>query len=329
MAERNRLTQNRNFVYRTKEQTDKKFDDLLAQYYGDRMDQFVTGNFQSINSLQGAKIKVSTDYDIYKMIQSGLMTDSNAPEELVQYVKDIINSAQGNIVNGYYDLGKLGSQAIAKGWKEDEELAKAAVDAGNVTICGYTSQSFTGGGSGTFKAPSKDFLFNSPLGKGLIDLGGFSGAALAEGLNTEGSDAIEEAGAGMAGSLIISFRDTLASLMDAILNSDEATPKIKPVIDTTDVRSKVSDIFKGLNFSTGIDVSTKTRDKSVVDAINGISNKEVVDAVNELASMVDNLRMQATRLQVVMDTGQLVGVLTPGIDQNLGMNAINAGRWVI
>ena len=269
------------------------------------------------------KIKVAAD--------SG---DSSAKADL-QYFNELIDKAVKNGAAGsfyaeprykyVYDT----AMNMAEQFSEPEVLDTAAEGGESI------SQNAIGGSLGIGQTAydiKRANLMNTPAVLAMKEVGAATAMGYSAGAEEE-KETMEETGKSLgdslAGGFIISLRDNLATLMDAILNSDEATPKIKPVIDVEGTRSKVSDIFKGLNFSTGIDVSTKNRDKSVVDAINGISNKEVVDAVNELASMVDNLRMQATRLQVVMDTGQLVGVLTPGIDQSLGMNAINAGRWVI
>ena len=332
MEYRNKYVKDRDFIYRTTEQSDEKFDELLKAYYGNRVNEFVKENYQSIASLGGAKMKVNTEYDIYKMIQSGMMYDDNASVELKKYVNDIIDDAQGNIFEGYYTLGSGARKAMAEGMQEDKELGKAAIDAGNVTICGYTGQSFAGGGSGTLKTMNKDQMFNTPLGKGLIDLGGYSGMAAAEGVNTEGVAAMEEAGQNLASSFIISLRDNLANLMDAILNSDDASaPKIKPVFDGSNVVDGIKSLFgKNLDLSTSanIDVSTKTRDKNVVDAINAMSNDDVVNAVNDLKDLFNMRVGDLMNLSVVMDTGALVGQIGRPIDQYLGAMSINAGRGI-
>ena len=332
MEYRNKYVKDRDFIYRTTEQSDEKFDELLKAYYGNRINEFVKENYQSIASLGGAKMKVNTEYDIYKMIQSGMMYDDNASVELKKYVNSIIDDAQGNIFEGYYTLGSGARKAMAEGMQEDQELGKAAIDAGNVTICGYTGQSFAGGGSGTLKAMNKDQMFNTPLGKGLIDLGGYSGEALAKGVNEQGSEYMSEAGANVAGSFIVSLRDNLFSLIEGILGSDDdvSSPKIKPVFDGTGFLDGVKSFLNKnpIDFSAAgtVNMAYKDRDTRVVDAINGISNQEVVDAVKDLANIVDLFRGQATNLQVVMDTGQTIGALGHPMDLYLGQQSKNAGR---
>lgn len=312
----------------------EKYDAYLQSAI-DKVNEYYKQNKIKIDLNQFMQMEFTDDgnvwkYNIKELNKNGLLThlmdlsgsDAEA-KAMLDYVKNISTYATDE--EGFYTAGSTNTKGFAKGTADSSALKD--VEESGVKVKDTTINGLAGGGGGHYAVNAID---KTPLAMAAKNVALGATLAFADSIESDESmDATNTAAQNLAGSFIISLRDNLASLMDAILNSDEATPKIKPVIDTTDVRSKVSDIFKGLNFSTGIDVSTKTRDKSVVDAINGISNKEVVDAVNDLASMVDNLRMQATRLQVVMDTGQLVGVLTPGIDQSLGMNAINAGRWVI
>ena len=316
----------------------EKYDAYLQSAI-DKVNEYYTQNKIKIDLNQFMQLEFTDDgnvwkYNIKELNKNGLLThlidlsgsDAEA-KAMVDYVKNI--SAYATDEEGFYTAGSTNTKGFAKGTADSSAL-KDAEESG-VKVKDTTINGLAGGGGGHYAVNAID---KTPLAMAAKNVALGATLAFADSIESDESlDATNTAAQNLAGSFIISLRDNLASLMDAILNSDNTTaPKIKPVFDGSNVIDGFKSLFnKNIDLSTSatIDVSTKTRDKSVVDAINGISNKEVVEAVNDLASMVDNLRMQATRLQVVMDTGQLVGVLTPGIDQSLGMNAINAGRWVI
>lgn len=320
-------TQNKNydFIYKTSSGGNKKLHDLLYAQYGESMYSFVEQIYDETGKL------INEYYDFGKLLSTGILQDNTADEALKKYLRVIVDNAQGNIDSmGYYDLGKNIAFTTSNGV---EESTKYMSDAGDALMA-----SELGGMAGDSRYATKKVkdivradIKSMPIGKGLIEFGAGIGDSTAEGINTEGVVAMEEAGQNLAGSFIISLRDNLASLMDAILNSDDTTtPKIKPVIDGSNMFDGIKSLLNknpiDLSGSASIDVSTKNRDKSVVDAINGISNKEVVDAVNDLAAIVDMFRGQATSLQVVMDTGQTIGALGHPMDLYLGQQSKFAGR---
>ena len=52
----------------------------------------------------------------------------------------------------------------------------------------------------------------------------------------------------------------------------------------------------------------------------------MTSAIGNLNDRINQLDETISNLQVVMDTGALVGQLTPGIDKNLGMKKLIARR---
>ena len=299
--------------------------DNYIQYYTD-----TNGNSKAI-------------YDLEGLLKNGLLTHLNdmsindvEAKKLSNYVENLKNTIANT--DGWYEAGSVDTRGYADGILDPDSLSKVGESGAMVSGTAISAMTgdprFKSGGAsgGTAYSISKASLFDSPLGKGLINIGAYSGMAAAEGVNTEGVVAMEEAGQNLAGSFIISLRDNLASLMDAILNSDDTTtPKIKPVFDGSNVMDGIKSLFGkniDLSASANIDVSTKTRDNRVVDAINSMSNKDVVDAVNDLRDIFNMNLNELMHLNVVMDTGALVGQIGRPMDQYLGAMSINAGRGI-
>ena len=56
------------------------------------------------------------------------------------------------------------------------------------------------------------------------------------------------------------------------------------------------------------------------------SNGQIVDAIDGLKSDLSDLVDRVSQLQVVMDTGELVGAISPEMDRSLGVAAMMKRR---
>ena len=59
-----------------------------------------------------------------------------------------------------------------------------------------------------------------------------------------------------------------------------------------------------------------------------MDNTDVVGAINSLGEEIMTLKDAMTSIQLVLDTGTMVGAMTPQIDQQLGMRQVYAGRGI-
>ena len=294
--------------------------------------KFTTSNYRS-------NVVGNNSYRLSEFIKNGVVESlrqmaSAGDEEagqMADYIQHIIDTAMV-MANSGNDYTWTASKEVAKSMAEqfgDKEVLDTAKESGE-----SVSDNYVGGTLGTtikVRDINREAILNSPLAKGTIQIGEVTSKALAETTNDVGVPAMEEAGENVAGAFIMSLRDNLLNLLSGILDSDDGitSPKIKPVIDGSDIFNGFKSLFnKNIDLSTSatIDVSTKTRDRNVVDAINGISNKEVVDAVNDLKDLFNMRVGDLMNLNVVMDTGALVGQLGHPMDLYLGQQIKQAGR---
>lgn len=120
------------------------------------------------------------------------------------------------------------------------------------------------------------------------------------------------------------------------ISEDELTfsPKIRPVVDMSDVtgsRGRISSLLNSVTKSIDIagDVSARMNAKQVA-SLDGIQvdNRNVVDAITAMRGDISSLSDAVQRMQIVMDTGTLVGAIAPSMDNALGRRAVYAGRGI-
>ena len=156
---------------------------------------------------------------------------------------------------------------------------------------------------------------------------------------TNRSDDASKASADMARGTIQSV-SRLISDMSTIIDSDmEITPTISPILDMTNVQNGLNQMDSTLsaNRSIALGMSVVSKNQNGLayqfgDAISKLadantqSNGQIVDAIDGLKSDLSDLVDRVSQLQVVMDTGELFGAISPEMDRSLGVAAMMKRR---
>ena len=156
---------------------------------------------------------------------------------------------------------------------------------------------------------------------------------------TNRSDDASKASADMARGTIQSV-SRLISDMSTIIDSDmEITPTISPILDMTNVQNGLNQMDSTLsaNRSIALGMSVVSKNQNGLayqfgDAISKLadantqSNGQIVDAIDGFKSDLSDLVDKVSQLQVVMDTGELVGAISPEMDRSLGVAAMMKRR---
>ena len=164
-------------------------------------------------------------------------------------------------------------------------------------------------------------------------IGEYMVEGLIGGITNRSNDA-SKASADMARGTIQSV-SRLISDMSTIIDSDmEITPTISPILDMTNVQNGLNQMDSTLsaNRSIALGMSVVSKNQNGLayqfgDAISKLadantqSNGQIVDAIDGLKSDLSDLVDKVSQLQVVMDTGELVGAISPEMDRSLGVAA--------
>ena len=131
-----------------------------------------------------------------------------------------------------------------------------------------------------------------------------------------------------------------ATAMDALIQGmdDDLTPTITPVLDMSDIRSgakEINGIFDSAQSTIGISANLSSQSSIMQDVISALESNSKSDyssiliGMNDLRKDLAAYTNQLANLQVVMDSGTLVGAITPQMDSALGIRRMMAGRGVI
>ena len=155
----------------------------------------------------------------------------------------------------------------------------------------------------------------------MFEIGEFFTMGFANGLLDRISD-VEGNSKYLAGSAIDSMDSTLNTFSMLQAMGIDPTPTIRPVLDMSDIQAKASEL-NGLfgDFNTGRmsfgDFGFKSR---------GDRESDMYGIISEINSSVTRLEARMTNLQIVLDSGALVGGISAGMDRQLGANYTRSRR---
>ena len=157
----------------------------------------------------------------------------------------------------------------------------------------------------------------------LFDMG------LANGISTY-AHAVDDSASALADSALDTLRSTLSNITGILLDEMDTDPVIRPVLDMSNIIDgaeymnrlfmddrEIGDVFSGRSFRRGTDHLSLDNGRPV----NEQSNSDVVNAITDLSNRFDNLSNAVANMQLVMDTGTLIGHIDTKINQRLGVLA--------
>ena len=158
--------------------------------------------------------------------------------------------------------------------------------------------------------------------------GKFIDEGLADGV-TDNLSKVENSVSGLASATIDNMRGAIESIQ-AVVDSDmDIEPVISPVVDLRNVQNGAKSInsLMGLNFGSDVTMPAASFMTSS-QLVNMSDNTDVVMAVTSLKDDIGSLKKAMTNIKMVLDTGTVVGALTPMIDKEIGVRTIYAGRGI-
>lgn len=162
-------------------------------------------------------------------------------------------------------------------------------------------------------------------------IGSYLDAGLANGI-ADNISVVNKSMSKLSYSVINDFRDAMNVVADASSVDMDIQPVIRPVVDLTNVRTgagSINDIMnsqvrtaRALNYSNPANYITQA------ELVSNNDNSDVVTAIGSLKDDISNLKDAMTNIKMVLDTGTMVGAMTPQIDQQLGNRRVLAGRGI-
>ena len=162
------------------------------------------------------------------------------------------------------------------------------------------------------------------------ELGRYWDMGIANGM-TYYTGLVEDAAFGINDAAVGTARGIVAKVSEIMASDMSLAPTITPVLDASSIRSGIGGINGlfgnrtiSLNGVSTVNLSDRTP-QAVFDQ-NGSNYTGIVNAIDSVNSRIDALGEKLARMQIVLDSGALVGQIAGDIDKTLGERTIMKGR---
>lgn len=318
-------------------------DSILQMLAGETDIKKAAGIADYLNKLSDAELKaISDQYSIYKAAGKDLAQTMYGPEmenAVLDYTNSII-STMNKLPESAKAIGVNMVAGLASGFSAETEAS--------LSLIGTSGQSITDELKRIYDIHSPSRVMREEIGYNLAD-GLMQGFLDRLKMWTNGLNAKVMSDLGIkADSTMIdvnSFDTVLSDLTAAIQNRLDTQPTITPVLDLTMFDAGIAQMQAKINMQTptylvNSAMTVNSSDATVVAAINSlgttIGNK--LDTINPIAtisttgadisSKITTLGESINGMQVILDSGILVGALASGMDSTLGRSSTMKGRGV-
>lgn len=281
-------------------------------------------------------------------------------DNFVEKIKTVIR----DLIEYMYDTGEASAKSFANGIKNNVSSVTAAVkdmvdkaeeeakkldfkkvgeDAVKGFVNGISENAYKAEAAGkklgnsAYNASKKALDEHSPSRK-MGEVGNYAGEGFVNALVSWISSA-SKAGEEVGTSALDGIKESISRMSSEIQNEGDFTPTITPILDLSNLQNASSSISSMLNFDRPIDLAAKAGlsfTGSLSNMLNNIqasipdnSNDDVVEAINGLRSDMDIMNAKIANMQIVMDSGELVGAIASPLDNQLGFNATMIERGVL
>lgn len=262
---------------------------------------------------------------------------NNCAKTLVTNLINGIANARSSMTTAASSLSNAGASSASgtqKSWySAGQNLGKGLAN-GVSSMASKVKSAAASAAAGAVSAVRNAWKVHSPSRVGL-ELGMYFDYGLAEGLNSYRKVVSQNAESVSSGAAE-SARMVLANLSTGVLDNIDPNPTIRPVLDLSNVEQGVG-VINGM-FAANRSLSTsmfngaasyRSAKALTFDGVRisgGSGNKDVVAELQQLTQRFNNLTEAVTNMQLVLDTGTLVGATSAKMDSQLGTLVSRRGR---
>lgn len=286
------------------------------------------GNLGTKGGIFGSKsFDVSSILSAFDAISQGItnlgntVVQADAGNKIITSILDPITAGQGTIVATLFNMGQAMSDTIGSFeqsfYVDGNNLAVGLINGMNSQIQAVYDAGYNLGA--TAEQGTRDATEVQSPSKVFAEIGGYLGEGLSEGMESK-YGSISEAAKGMA-QQAIEIVSTLIERMNALLAEKQNELHITPVVDTDSVTS-LANLMNNLQGSHNL--GNYRVSSEVVDE--GIRSKSVMPELKSLHQHLTQLGEHMDGLQIVLDSGVLVGATSAKMDSQFGIMALRRGR---
>lgn len=207
--------------------------------------------------------------------------------------------------NSFYQIGRNFGEGLRLGIKSKEpDVRQAGYDLGAKAVEGAKA-------APKVKSPSRV----------AIQIGEYIGEGLVIGMNSYANN-VERAGYTLGSTAATSIDQMVQAVMDAA-NADY-NPVITPVLDLSQIQNG-GNVINGMLSAQTVSFNAANAQISALStslnqaSLEAAQNQAIVDEIGKLRNDITVMGNRMRNLQVVMDSGELVGSITDKVDRSLGI----------
>lgn len=293
----------------------------------------IAGVIVTLNGLR------SDDYGFMQGLLDGL-AELSIPEVVsggMEAVYTAIQNGKSQFARGISQLisaGENAARSTYSNWHRVGQQLSIGICNGIVSMAGSVRRAAINTASGAIRAISITWAVHSPsrVGRELgmnLDLG------IAGGIG-DYSRVVSAQATNMSESAVAAAKTMLKGTDSSIFDYVDPNPTIRPVLDLSNVQSGVStigdmfasnpmmnsDLFQGVSFNRNAGMLNFDGAR----IMGSQNNKDVVGELRTLSDRFNSLSDAVTNMQLVLDTGVLVGQTSARMDRQLGVQAMRRGR---
>ena len=288
----------------------KLFSDDLAGF-----DSGIVGS--ATNALKDLSLVDSNSLEsLGKKFKDGIFT-SSVMTSITTGITSLVSSMTTELRNYYTDFHSAGEyldMGLANGiLSGDWRVANAARYVASVAV----------------KASRQTLAINSPSRIG-AELGMYWDMGMANGLNHY-ANLVSDAARESSQNAVDTAKGIVAKVSEVMSSDMSLAPTITPVLDASNIQSGIGGInslFGGRVITlNGVNtVRLADRTEQSIPNQNGSDYTSIVNAIGNVNNQIEELGQRIARMQVVLDSGALVGQIAGDIDKTLGERTIMKGR---
>lgn len=281
------------------------------------------------------KIQAAEDLEEYNEIWNQKMYDlkNDTIDQLVK-LKDEFEKTVGLVkVDTEAQIAEMTASVnnilLQAGWDETGEQIVNGIAEGIQSNSGKLSSVITNVTNNSILKPFMSLLgFNSPS-RVFAEMGKYTVEGFINGIRNSCDKAVKMT-TYLGNTAINSMSESISKIADVINGDMEFEPTIRPVMDLSDVTNGVGSINsmfrgnRGMALSAAVSIGNQNAQNSQAEMFGKIqemsekTNLKFTSAIDSLRNDFNNLSSKLEQMQVVMDTGALVGAIAPNMDNALG-----------
>lgn len=287
------------------------------------------------NNIEQLRADAAQELDEYRSVWQTKMAQVTADadaelERLRQEFGEKVGLIKTNTEKDLKEMSETAQKILREaGWDETGKQIVSGLTEGVQSERSSFIDELTSMALESVKAVKETLEINSPS-RVFRELGNYTGLGFVNGLR-DYADKSYSAGANMADSMKSGLSNAMSAVGDLMSSDMDMQPTIRPVLDLSNLMGRADELDslfypqKTMNLVGQASLAFRSAEDGG-ESVLTVDNHDIVEELRFLRSEMTAMADRMKRMQVVLDTGALVGEMAAPMDAALGQRSIYKGR---